>query len=197
MADLKMFNLKSLKRYVSPQAFNDLNAFIEKLPYNVGQTTLLAIGIAWVMAAGFGLFTTLKAQDLNNLRAQLQDAQALKPIVPVINEVPVETNQVDSMANHLSEIYKVLEIKSHNNAVTITASQTGYYALFREAVAQVQNGGAGWKVALDSLCVGRECKQKQLSISLKINRINVDKPRSEPMIYLPSSKDTSTSGVNQ
>jgi hypothetical protein len=195
MIDLKTINLKAINRYVSPRAFNDLNAFLEKLPSNVGQTALLAIGIAWATAAGLGLYTSIKAQDLNNLRAQLQDAQALKPIVPVINEVAVETAAVDAFVKHMTEIYKNLEIRNTGNAITMNSDRTGYYALFREAVAQVQNGGAGWKVSLDGLCVGRECKQKQLSIALKINKISIDKPVTEPITYLPTSKDPSTNGA--
>lgn len=197
MIDFKTINLKSMNRFFSPRAFNDLNAIIERLPSNVGQTALLAIGIAWATAAALGLYTTIKAQDLNNLRAQLQDAQALKPIVPIINEVAVETKEVEAFVKHMAEIYKNLEIRNTANAVFINADRTGYYALFREAVAQVQNGGAGWKVSLDTLCVGRECKQKQLSIALKINKINIDKPITDPITYLPTSKDPSTNGAPQ
>lgn len=191
--NLNKFDPKALNKYFSPRAFDDLNAFLEKLPQNAGKTVLIAAGIAWAMVATLGLFTTLKAQDLNNLRAQLQDAQALKPIVPVISEIPVDSTVVADYAKKMSEVYKTLEIRANNNQITIQSAQTANFSLFREAVSQVQNGGAGWKVSLVNMCVGRECKQKQLSITLKINKINIDRPSSTPITYFPKSSP-STNG---
>jgi hypothetical protein len=197
MLNLKSFkfsDIKKLKRYASPSALEDLNGFLERLPQNAGKGVLIAAGIAWAATGALGIFTTLKAQDLNNLRAQLQDAQALQPIVPQITEVPVDTESVTALTKKMADVYKNMEISSSGGGMTIKAPQTGYYSLFREAVAQVQNGGPGWKVSLDSLCVGRECKQKPLSISLKINKINIDKPTAPPISYLPSAIKPSQGG---
>lgn len=185
--DLKGFDIKALNRYFSPSALNELNGFIEKLPQNAGHTILIAAGVAWGFVGILGLFTTLKAQDLNNLRAQLQDAKALKPIVPVLSEAPIDQKITSDFVKKMADSYKQLEIRAQGNTITINASQTSTFTLFREAVIQVQNGAEDWKVGLDSLCVGRECKQNQLSISLKINRINIDKPSVDSVTYLPKS----------
>lgn len=187
MANMKMqgVDLKAMGKYFSPRALDDLNGFIEKLPQNAGQTILIAAAVAWGFVGALGLFTTMKAQDLNNLRAQLQDAKALKPIVPVLSEVPIDQKSIEEFSKKLNQTYKTLDSRSQGNKITITAVQTSAFNLFREAVLQVQNGGLGWKVSLDKMCVGRECKQNQLSISLKINKITIDKPNAESASYVP------------
>ncbi len=190
MADLKKFpklDFKTLSAYTSPQAFSDLNTFLEKLPQNAGKTVLIAAAIAWTLVAVLGLFTTIKAQDLNNLRAQLQDAKALMPIVPVMSEVPVDQGTVDDVVKRLGELYKGLEIRNVRSEVAINGAGTNLFSSFREAVLQLQNSGQGWKVGLAKMCVGRECPQKQLSITLKVARINIDKPESSQTTYLPGS----------
>jgi hypothetical protein len=187
--NLKSSDLKAVGHYFSPRALNDLNKFLEHLPQNAGQSILIAAAVAWVFVAALGLFTTIKAQDLNNLRAQLQDAKALKPIVPTIKEVPVEAAVVTDFAKKLAALYKGLEIQAKGSMITINAAQTAYFGSFREAVIQTQNGGQGWKIGLKNMCVGRECKQKGLSITLKIDRISVDRPKISGTDYsVPASK---------
>jgi hypothetical protein len=121
------------------------------------------------------------------LRAQLQDAKALKPVVPVMAEVPVEANAISDFVKRLAEIYKGLEIRANGNKIDISAPSTSFFSSFREAVIQVQNGGQNWKVGLESLCVGRECGQKQLSIALKVDRININQPESTRIDYQPGA----------
>ena len=62
------------------------------------------------------------------------------------------------------------------SAVSITSKATAGYAEFREAVGHVQNGGQGWRVNVDKLCVGRECKSFPLAALLKINKVSVEMP---------------------
>lgn len=185
--DFKKVNFAALSQYATPRAMGDLNNFIEKLPENAGKTILVAAGISWLMVAILGLFTTIQAQDLNNLRAQLQDAKALKPIVPTISEVPVPDTSIREYIKKIESVYKPLEVKPEGGGIAITGPQTAMFSIFREAATQIQNGGGGWKVAVTKMCVGRECPQKQLSIVLKINKINIDKPESTPVTYLPGS----------
>lgn len=179
------FDMKAIAKYASPQAFDDLNHFIENLPQNAGKTILMTAAVAWAVAGALGLFTTIKAQELNNLRAQLQDAKALKPIVPVLSEVGVEPKEMEDFSKKLNQTYKSLDFRPQGNKISITGAQTTSFNAFREAVLQVQNGGLGWKVGLEKMCVGRECKQNHLSISLKINKINIDKPAADSISYVP------------
>lgn len=176
MGSVKSFNWASLKSLTSPKAAEDLNSFLENLPQHVGQTLLIIVGVVWASAGALGLYTTIQLQQLTELRASLQEAKALKPIVPTIRDVPVGQNEVKEFVQRISETYHGLQIKDQGSSVLITATSTGYFGAFREAIGHVQNGGSGWRVNVDRLCVGRECERNPLAAILKINKVSVDKP---------------------
>ena len=174
--NFKNFDWRVLKKYTSAKATNDLNAFLEALPQRTGQTALIAAGIAWTCAAAAGLYTVVQTQNLTTLRAELKETQALQPPVPKIRDVPIDREAVQSFAQTLSEIYPGLDIKSQGAAIQISAGSTGSFGQFREALGHVQNGGQGWRVNVERLCVGRECSSDKLAALLKINKVSVDKP---------------------
>ncbi|NCC21538.1 MAG: hypothetical protein EOM26_03640 [Alphaproteobacteria bacterium] len=171
--DLKNFDWRTLRKIVDPNAANDLNAFLEKLPHHAGQTALIAAGIAWASAGALGLFTAVQLQSLIELRSELQNAKAVNPPVPKIRNVPVDKNAVESFVQGAREIYRGVDIKASGPTIAITAQNTASFPEFREAIGHVQNGGQGWRVNVDKLCVGRECSNYQLGASLKISRIDV------------------------
>lgn len=170
---LKDFDWRSLKKYTSPQAAEDFNTFLEKLPQNTSQTMLITAGIVWAVAGALGLYTTLQIQSLTELRAELEEAQALQPIVPKIQDVAVNAKEVQAFVEKTKEVYKGLDLKSNGPTVEISASSTSYFGQFREAIGHVQNGGSGWRVNIERLCVGRECQRSPLAASLKINKVSV------------------------
>lgn len=174
--NIKSFDWRILNKLVQPQAANDLNAFLERMPKTVGNQVLIAAGIAWGAAGALGLYATVQTQKMVELRAKLKDTQALKPIVPRITDVAVSPDEVQKFAKELSEIYRGLAIKSQGSSIQISATDTARFAEFREAVGHVQNGGSGWRVSVDRLCVGRECDKDKLIALLKINKVSVDKP---------------------
>lgn len=179
MLDLKAlqnFNWRSLQKYTSPQAAEDLNHFLEKMPQNAGQTMLIIAGIAWSVAGVLGLYTTVQIQKLTEFRAQLQDAAAIKPIVPIVRDVPVDRKAVEKFVERTAKTYNNLEIEASGASITIRAKSTALFGQFREAMGHVQNGGSGWRVNIDSFCVGRECDGQPLGASLKINKVSVEKP---------------------
>lgn len=161
---------------MQPQAANDLNAFLEKLPFMVGQQVLVAGGIAWAAAAALGLYTFLETKKMVDLRAELKNTEALRPMVPKITDIPVSPAEIEKFTKDLSDIYRGLSIKSQGSSIYIAASDTSHFAEFREAIGHVQNGGSGWRVSVDRLCVGRECDKDKLAALLKINKVSVDKP---------------------
>lgn len=172
--DLKSFDWRSLQKYLQPQATNDLNAFLEKLPQTAGNQVLIAGGIAWAVAGALGLYTFVQTTQMVELRAKLKDMQALQPIAPKITDVPVSPKEVEVFAKELAEVYRGLTIKSTGSSVQITASDTSRFAEFREAIGHVQNGGSGWRVTVEKLCVGRECDRDKLAALLKINKVSVN-----------------------
>ena len=177
LQSLKSFDWRSLQKYTSPQAAGDFNAFLEKLPGNVGQSMLLMAGVAWAAAGAMGIFTTLQLKELTTLRTSLQSADAMKPSVPVIKDVPLPPKDISDFVDKMNGIYEGLSIKATGSTIVITATDTAAFGQFREAIGHIQNGGSGWRVTIDRLCVGRECDKQPLAASLKINKVSVDKPQ--------------------
>jgi hypothetical protein len=176
--DVKSINWNAVfKKLTSAQSSQDLNTFLERMPQTAGHTVLIAAGIAWAAAAAIGLFTTVQIQGLTQQRADLKAAEALKPIVPTIRDVPVDPKEVASFVVDLTKIYPDLVIKSAGPSIQVAARTTANFGQFREAVSHVQNGGSGWRVSVDRLCVGRECAADKLAVLLKINKVSVDKPQ--------------------
>lgn len=174
--DLKSFDWRSLQRYLNPQAANDLNDFLERLPQMAGNMALAAAGIAWAMGAMLGLYATVQLKAMTEMRAKLAETKALKPLVPKINDVPVPQAELEGFAEVLSKTYPNIIIKQQGAAIYITSATTANFGQFREAVGHVQNGGSGWRVSVEKLCVGRECGADNLGALLKINKVTVDKP---------------------
>lgn len=173
MIDLKALDFRKIQRYLSPQAMEDLNVFLENLHRNAGHTVLMAAGIVWAGTAASGLLTTIQIKALLESRAKLAEAEALLPPVPKIEDVPVPKNEVDAFVKTLKDTYRGVDIKSNGSTIVISSKTTTAFPEFREAIGHVQNGGAGWRVSIDKLCVGRECQIYQLGASLKINKVSV------------------------
>lgn len=170
---LKNYDWRRLKKYTKPQAADDLNIFLEKMPQNAGQTMLIMAAVAWSAAGAVGLFTTVQMQKMTELRIALQEAQALKPSVPEIVNKPVNTADVREFVESIQKIYTGLEIKAAGATISLKAKNTNVFGQFREAVGHVQNGGKGWRVSVENLCVGRECERHPLSATLKVNTVSV------------------------
>lgn len=173
---LQKFDWRSLKKYTSPQASDDLNKFLEKLPANAGQTLLIIAAVAWGVAGILGLYVTVQIQQLTEMRAELQEAEALQPVVPTISDVAISSGEVSKFVESVENIYGGLELRASGSAVSLQAKSTGNFGQWREAIGHVQNGGSGWRVNVDHLCVGRECKPNPLSATLKINKVSVQNP---------------------
>lgn len=166
-----------LSKLASPKALGDLNDFLERLPQTAGQTVLIAAGIAWASGAAIGLYTTIETKKLIELRAELKNTETLKPVVPKIRDVPVNANAIKEFAGKMGQIYRGLDIRPQGPAVYITSKNTNNFGEFREAIGHLQNGGSGWRVSVDRLCVGRECEREKLAALLKVNTVSVDKPQ--------------------
>lgn len=177
MKSFKAINWKAVSgKYFTAQASEDLNKFLEQMPQNSGKTMLIIAGVAWATAGALGLFTTVQIQKLTELRAKLQEASALQPVVPVIKDVPVDAAEVKNFVDKIRETYGGLDIREQGSSIVITADSTGAFGQFREAIGHIQNGGSGWRVNIDRLCVGRECERNPLAAALKINKVTVENP---------------------
>lgn len=172
---LQSFDWRSLNKYTSPKAMDDLNIFLEKLPQNTNKYLLVTVAVIWSTAGLMGLYTAVKMQEFAELSVEREEAQALRPNVPQIKNQAVAARAVQDFVDELQDIYKGLEIKGSSSDIIITAKSTAQFGQFREAVGHIQNGGDGWRVDVSRLCVGRECKQYPLSATLSINSVTVEK----------------------
>ncbi len=175
LKSLSKFDWRSLNKYASAQAADELNAFLEKLPKNTNKTLLIITGIVWSSAAILGLFTAVKIQELGEISVKREEAQALLPAVPRIQDKPVSATEIKTFVDQLQDTYKGLEIKASSSNIIINAKSTSMFGQFREAIGHIQNGGFGWRVNIEKLCVGKECQQYPLSAVLKINTVSVEK----------------------
>ena len=171
---IKDFDWRSLNKFVSPKAMDDVNAFLEKLPQNTNKSLIVVAAVIWGVAAAVGLYTTVKMQEFAELSVERDEAKALLPVVPKIKDKPVNSREVKSFVDELQDIYKGLEIKGNSSNIVIRAKSTAQFGQFREAVGHVQNGGLGWRVDVQKLCVGKECNQYPLAASLNINSVSVE-----------------------
>jgi hypothetical protein len=173
---LKTFDASFFKKITSPKSSQDLNKFLEKLPKNTSQTLLIVAGIAWAAAGALGLYTTVQLQSFTEMRAELQEMEAVKPSVPTVENRSVSRQDVEKFVENSKETYKNLRMEARGSNIQINADNTIYFGQFREAIGHIQNGGDGWRVTIEKLCVGRECGKKPLEALLKINKIEVKEP---------------------
>ncbi len=174
------FDLRRYSKYLTGNSANDLNRFLEKLPQHSGNTVLIAAGIAWAAVAALGLFSMIQTQQLTKLRGELQASESLKPIVPVITMAAVPPEEVTAFAEKAKLLYPGLTVNANGNTLTIQSKDTSSYAQLREIMGHVVSGGTGWKVGVNSICVGRECASNAIDASLRIEKVNIAAPVAEP-----------------
>lgn len=172
----KSFDWKSLQKYLNPDAANDFSKFMDTVPVHAGKGVLIAGAIAWACAAAIGFFTILQTKEVTELRASYESSVAVKPLVPVITIEPVASGDVKKIIEQFKKTYPTMNYTASANTITIKSKQTADFAQFRESIGHIVNGGKGWKVEIESLCVGRECKDSGLGAKLKIQKLQIDKP---------------------
>lgn len=175
---IKNFDMRVINRYLSSQASDDLNRFLEQMPTNVGKTALIAGGVAWAISAVLGLNMFMQSKQLTELRGQLETAEAVKPLVPIIKANPVDAAELKAWTEEAQKAYPGLTISANANTVSIMSKDTAAYAQFRESIGHVLNGGQNWKASVESFCLGRECQQNALEAILKMEKLTIDKPSS-------------------
>lgn len=166
----------TLKRYLSPHAYKDLDTFVEQLPMRAGHGIIIAGVAAW-LAAGLAItYVTMQANHVMALRADILKAEALKPSVPVINRAPVALTEIEAFTKKLASLYPQISVSYNGNKINLRGPLTDKYGAFREAAGHAFNGGKGWRMSVDSMCVGRECEGAQLDGTFSVYRLQVDKP---------------------
>ncbi|MDY0029330.1 MAG: hypothetical protein RBR86_05230 [Pseudobdellovibrionaceae bacterium] len=172
------FDFRSFQKYFGPQASGDLNIFLEKMPQNAGKGALIAAGISWGMVAALGLFCVMQMKSLTDLRAELLQSEALKPAVPTISYETIDKKALDNLIEDFRAVYPGMTFTVTKGSLAISSRSTSDYARFREILGHIVNAGPMWRVGVESICVGRECKTNALEAKVKIQKLKIDKPSS-------------------
>lgn len=173
--DIKTLNA-TINKYLSPQSAADLNVFIEQMPMRAGYGVLIAGGVAWLIAGLAVVYATTVAKDVADIRAELIKSEALKPVVASLVQNPVADAQIVSFVERIKPLYKDLSISSTGKgALSISSGSGRFFGAFREAINHSYNGGHNWRLSLESLCVGRECKGGFLQGTFKVNTLKVQR----------------------
>lgn len=149
---------------------------MDTVPIHAGRGALIAAGIAWAAVATLGFFAVLQTKEITELKASLESSEAVKPLVPMIKLEDIQKNDAKELVDKFKEIYPTLNISANGGEITIQSKQTSEFPQFREAIGHVTNAGRGWKVKVESMCVGRECKIGGLNATLKVQKLRIDKP---------------------
>ena len=169
-------DINSLNKYLSAESMGDLNKFIESMPLRAGYGVLIAAGIAWMLAGLGVVYATTVAKDVADIRAELIKTEALKPIVPKLIEVAVPNDEVKAFVDIVNPMYKDVQITANGNKISFVANSGRFFGAFREAINHAYNGGQGWRLSLESMCVGRECDKKGfLSGEFAVNRFKIER----------------------
>ena len=173
---LKKTDWKRVALYLNPQSVKDLDAFLDRLPKRVGITGLsIACGI-WV-AAGLSLLVAYtKSVDIQDVRKQLTQAEALRPSVPVISYKPVTDAEITPQIEKMKDVYKTLTITLSNGVINITASSTRDFPIWRTAIGDLSFGGSSWRIKTKSMCAGKECEGQPLQASLAVQQLDISVP---------------------
>lgn len=166
-------DLNSLNKYLSPQSFADFNKFVEEIPLRAGYLICIVAGVTWLIAGIAVVYATTVAKDVANIRAELVKSEALQPVVPELKQTAISAGEIKAFAERVDPLYKDVVIKSSGNTITMSSSSGRYFGAFREAINHAYNGGQGWRLSLQSLCVGRECKTGFLSGEFSVNKLTV------------------------
>lgn len=177
---------KRLAAYANPQSVKDLDSFLDKLPMRVG-TKALYIAIAmWVIAAISLLATYTKSVNLQEMRREITQAEALRPSVPIVSYKPVSQGEITLQVEKMKNVYKTLTIKQSNGVVDIAATSTRDFPVWRAAIGDLSFGGNAWRVQTKMICAGRECKGQPLQASLAVQQLDISVPIAAPSKEQPT-----------
>ncbi len=173
------------KKLTHPQASNDLIAFLQDLPNKIGTAILAIGGIAWGVALAIVMYASVQSQQIASLKSEIANTRGLTPPVPKVTKVKVEKEELEKFIEKAKSQYSDMGVtfSLQNDKIQIKGDSGRRYGVFREAVGHLQNGGSGWQVSVESLCVGRECKNIQgggnafLYGSFGISRVRVEMPK--------------------
>lgn len=180
---MKNLDFKNIWAWLTnPKHTQDLQSFVENLPEKVGTTTLALAGAVWLVAGLAIIYGTTQSDKIAALKTELEQTNTLTPPIPIIQNVQIDKQSVQTFTKKAASEYEKtgVKISEVNGKIEIRGNTGRQYGVFREAVGHIQNGGTGWRVSVDELCVGRECQTGKARSFLyglfSVSRINIEMP---------------------
>ena len=169
-------NMATIQKYTSPQAVKDFDAFLDAVPATVGYNALIAAGVVCFMGAASVWFAAQQMQHVSKLHTELTGLKGLKPPVPVLKYVPVNSAVLKPLIGKIQETFKGIKMESGEGVVRVTAQDTDFFPQFLAAISYLQRGGQNWKINTQKLCVGRDCKSEKLYAEFKVEMVQFGPP---------------------
>ncbi len=168
---------------MNPQSIKDFDRFLDSLPLNVGYNAIIAASIAWILAGAAVVFASVEAGKVSKLRSDLLAIEALKPPIPQMEYNNVSKPILETLVKKMEKLYPgVGIIVNGDGGITISGSAVSYYPQFRAAIGHIVNGGRLWRVNVNKICVGRECKGPSLQAELNVSMARVSEPTQAPSV---------------
>lgn len=177
---LKEFDWRRLQRLTDPQMMKDLDEFLDNLPQRAGKNAIIVAAVIWVIAA-IGLFLLFNnTLSLRAIQKQLAIAEGTQIAVPQISYETVSPPILAPTLEKLRKIYPTLtfDIQS-SGAIGVNAVNTRDFPAWRSAINDLAYGSPGWKISVQKLCAGRNCKDQQLQASILVQDVNIHLPPAE------------------
>jgi hypothetical protein len=162
-------------RYFSGNVF-------EKAVLTIDKSTLLIIGIAWLVAmvvAGLA-FATVK--EASQLRLKTEVARALEPVLPKIVRLPLSKEQYEPLLLRLKKQFPTITFEiTPKPTLKIHTSNADEFISWLNAVSYTDSMVSTVRWTLASFCVGVECPSEGLmQAELTAEAINITQPESPP-----------------
>jgi hypothetical protein len=174
--DLKKVNWRKVAAMANPESIKDLDTFLDKLPQRAGMNGIIAASIIWGIAGVAVLFAYTKSVNLQELRREMTQAEAMRPTVPTITYAAVSPEQIKNQIEKIKTLYKNITIEAQGDTVKITAVMTRDFPVWRAAIGDLGYGNSGWRVQVKEMCAGRDCEGGSLKAVLSVQQLNINIP---------------------
>ncbi len=176
----KKVNWGIVKRLFSSQTFKDFDKFLDALPRRAGLSPIIAAGVMWVAAGVSILFAYTKSMEMSEIQKQFLEAEALTPSVPKIEAIKISDAELEPFVLKLAKVYPNLRINFRRGGkVSVQANSTKLYTQWRAAIDHFSYGRSGWRVAVEEMCVGRECEGMPLFATIRIEQVSISVPQTK------------------
>ena len=173
---LKNISWKKLLSYFNPQSVKDLDQFLDKLPVRAGMNSIIVASIVWAIAGAALLFVYNKSVDIQEMRKELSQAEALRPTVPTLLYKPVDVTAVTPHIDKIKKIYPKLQIVQNGSDVKILSQSTRDFSAWRSAINDIAYGATSWRAKVKTFCAGRDCVGGPLQAELSIQELDITMP---------------------